>query len=257
MAVAGWRALDGLLASRRVRFVAPHAAIPGGDPNGQTTGGKHAASSYHYLGTARDYGTSDCDGPAIEHELVPLAEGPAAPVVELFGPGGFWRKGAPYSPSAELRAAHDNHWHAALRPGITLEHLLDLEGVPMPEPAPPTRCPNAVAATPAPGGGSWVVGADGGVWAFPPAPFHGSLGGVRLNAPIVAIVPHGSLGYWLVGADGGIFAFGSAPVLAPYAPLATEYAAGVRAVADAELGANPLAELVLVSDDGRLYRIGG
>lgn len=258
MAVTGWRALDGLLAARLVRFAPPHAAMPGGDPNGQTTGGTHASGSYHYAGTARDYGTSDCDGPAIEHELVALALGAGAPVVELFGPGGFYRKGAHYSPSSELRAAHQNHWHAALRPGITLDHLLDLEGAPMPDPPPPpARCPNAVAATPAPGGGTWVVGADGGVWAFDGAPFHGSLGGVRLNAPIVAIVAHGSLGYWLVGADGGVFAFGSAPALAPYAPLATEYAAGERAVADAELGAAVLAELVLVADDGAIYRIGG
>ena len=55
-----------------------------------------------------------------------------------------------------------------------------------------------------------LASADGGVFAFG-APFHGSLGGVRLNQPIVGIAstPSGN-GYWLVAADGGIFAFGDA-----------------------------------------------
>jgi hypothetical protein len=46
------------------------------------------------------------------------------------------------------------------------------------------------------------------------APFLGSLGDVRLAAPIVdlASTPSGK-GYWLVGADGGVFAFGDARFL--------------------------------------------
>jgi hypothetical protein len=67
-----------------------------------------------------------------------------------------------------------------------------------------------LAATPD-GGGYWLVGADGGVFSFGDATFHGSLGGTQLNAPIVGIAatPDGG-GYWLVGADGGIFAYGDA-----------------------------------------------
>ncbi|MDA8367866.1 MAG: hypothetical protein M0Z62_13065, partial [Actinomycetota bacterium] len=64
----------------------------------------------------------------------------------------------------------------------------------------------------APGGnGYWLVGADGGVFSFGSANFHGSMGGTHLNAPIVsmAAAPGGN-GYWLVGADGGVFSFGSA-----------------------------------------------
>ena len=56
----------------------------------------------------------------------------------------------------------------------------------------------------------WLVGRDGGVFAFGGAPFYGSMGGKQLNAPIVGIVT-ANPGYWLVAADGGVFAFGGAP----------------------------------------------
>lgn len=63
-------------------------------------------------------------------------------------------------------------------------------------------------------GAYWLVGADGGVFAFGGAPYLGSLPGLGVKpvAPVVGIVPtpHDN-GYWLVGADGGVFAFGSAP----------------------------------------------
>ncbi|MCZ7527379.1 MAG: hypothetical protein M5U14_13970 [Acidimicrobiia bacterium] len=59
--------------------------------------------------------------------------------------------------------------------------------------------------------GYYVLGADGGVFAFGDARFYGSTGGMRLNQPIVgmAATPSGK-GYWLVAADGGIFGFGDA-----------------------------------------------
>ncbi len=70
------------------------------------------------------------------------------------------------------------------------------------------------------GSGYYLVGADGGVFNFGSAPYHGSTytygitglsGSHPLNAPIVgmASTPHGN-GYWLVAADGGVFNFGSA-----------------------------------------------
>jgi hypothetical protein len=67
-----------------------------------------------------------------------------------------------------------------------------------------------MAVTPS-GNGYWEVGADGGVFTYGFAGFHGSMGGRPLNAPIVAMAatPDGN-GYWLVGGDGGVFAFGSA-----------------------------------------------
>ena len=67
-----------------------------------------------------------------------------------------------------------------------------------------------VTADPA-GHGYWIDTADGGVFSFGGAAFHGSLGAVHLNAPVVgmAATPDGG-GYWLVAADGGVFSFGDA-----------------------------------------------
>jgi N-acetylmuramoyl-L-alanine amidase len=60
--------------------------------------------------------------------------------------------------------------------------------------------------------GYWLVASDGGIFTFGNAPFLGSEGGTRLNAPVVGMAgtPTGT-GYWMVGADGGIFTFGNAP----------------------------------------------
>jgi hypothetical protein len=61
------------------------------------------------------------------------------------------------------------------------------------------------------GGGYWLVGIDGGVFAFGDASFYGSMGGEQVNAPVEGIgrTPDGH-GYWLVAYDGGVFAFGDA-----------------------------------------------
>src|SRR4051812_44844580 len=62
--------------------------------------------------------------------------------------------------------------------------------------------------------GTYLVAADGGVFTFGSGPFFGSMGGRRLNRPIVgmAATPSGR-GYWLIAADGGVFNFGDAPFL--------------------------------------------
>jgi hypothetical protein len=67
-----------------------------------------------------------------------------------------------------------------------------------------------MAATPS-GTGYWLAAADGGVFAFGNARFHGSMGAVQLSQPVVGIAatPTGN-GYWLVALDGGVFAFGDA-----------------------------------------------
>ena len=61
------------------------------------------------------------------------------------------------------------------------------------------------------GGGYWMVGSDGGVYASGDAGFYGSTGSLHLNKPVVgmASTPDGK-GYWFVASDGGIFAYGDA-----------------------------------------------
>jgi hypothetical protein len=61
------------------------------------------------------------------------------------------------------------------------------------------------------GGGYWLVSAAGAVAAFGNAENFGSMSGVRLDRPIVAVVAGpGSGGYWLIASDGGVFSFGDA-----------------------------------------------
>jgi len=62
--------------------------------------------------------------------------------------------------------------------------------------------------------GGWVVGGDGGVFAFGDARFYGSAAPLHPARPTVAIAatPSGR-GYWLLGGDGGVFAFGDARYL--------------------------------------------
>ncbi len=61
------------------------------------------------------------------------------------------------------------------------------------------------------GGAYWLVASDGGVFSLGGAVFHGSMGALRLNKPIVgmAATPDGG-GYWLVASDGGVFSLGDA-----------------------------------------------
>jgi len=62
-------------------------------------------------------------------------------------------------------------------------------------------------------GGYWLVAADGGVFSYGDAVFHGSLGATPLDEPVVGITADDvSGGYWLVASDGGVFAL-DAPYL--------------------------------------------
>ena len=57
--------------------------------------------------------------------------------------------------------------------------------------------------------GYWLVGSDGGIFSFGSAAFHGSMGSIPLQRPVMAITPTSTgNGYWLVASDGGIFSFG-------------------------------------------------
>jgi hypothetical protein len=79
-------------------------------------------------------------------------------------------------------------------------------------PAPAHLNAPIVGTAPTPDGkGYWMVGSDGGIFAFGDAGFFGSEGGLPLNAPIVGMAPTADgKGYWLVASDGGIFSFGDA-----------------------------------------------
>ncbi len=71
----------------------------------------------------------------------------------------------------------------------------------------------AVFNVPTVGGGYWLSGADGGVFAFGDASYYGSVPGLGVHPqqPIVAVAPSRDRGgYWEVGADGGVFGFGDA-----------------------------------------------
>jgi hypothetical protein len=57
--------------------------------------------------------------------------------------------------------------------------------------------------------GYWLLGSDGGVFAFK-APFRGSMGGHHLNRPVNGMVAFGN-GYLMVASDGGVFDFSNKP----------------------------------------------
>ncbi len=95
-----------------------------------------------------------------------------------------------------------------LRPQVTATY--GFGNAPVPGPPVTSNLPLVGAAAHG-GGGYWEVAADGGIFSFGDAAFHGSMGGIPLNQPIVgmAATPSGN-GYWEVAADGGIFSFGDA-----------------------------------------------
>ncbi len=71
------------------------------------------------------------------------------------------------------------------------------------------------------GRGYWLAARDGGVFSYGDAPFLGSMGGIALNQPVVAMAAAGGPGYWLVAGDGGVFSFG-VPFLGSAAELPLE-----------------------------------
>jgi hypothetical protein len=93
------------------------------------------------------------------------------------------------------------------------------------------------------GSGYTLVAGDGGVFNFDTS-FDGSLGGQRLNAPIVGVAGDANGGYTLVASDGGIFTFdapfygslGGAPPASPVVAVATVVGGGGYVMVD-RLGA--------------------
>ncbi len=106
----------------------------------------------------------------------------------------------------------------------------------------------------APGGGHWLVGADGGVFAVGGAPFDGSLPGfgVRPSAPIVGIAASPGGGYWLAADNGAVYTIApsSTPQYSVSSPLSL--AAPVVGIAAAPGGG-----YWLVGADGGVFAFGG
>jgi hypothetical protein len=78
-----------------------------------------------------------------------------------------------------------------------------------PATTPPTTPPPPVTTPSTSSHGYWLVGSDGGIFSFGSAQFYGSTGSLKLQRPVVGIVPtadHG--GYWLDASDGGVFSYG-------------------------------------------------
>lgn len=104
-----WREIDAYLKAHHVRIGPPTQM--------QTTGGGHSERSYHYAGTARDYGLWDSDAEAVARCLHPVAAARNSPLAELFfGPLNIW-----YQDGRRVRGdsigGHMDHCHAALVPG--------------------------------------------------------------------------------------------------------------------------------------------
>jgi peptidoglycan/xylan/chitin deacetylase (PgdA/CDA1 family) len=116
---------------------------------------------------------------------------------------------APHIVSAAVDAATNSGLWLDSRGGVTAERPESDYGSPLKS---GMRLNAAVGITAVPGGGGyWVTSADGAVFAFGRAPFHGSLSGTPLNQPIVGLAPTpDGQGYWLIAADGGVFSFGTA-----------------------------------------------
>jgi len=75
---------------------------------------------------------------------------------------------------------------------------------------PPTT-PPPTTISPTRSSGYWLVGSDGGVFAYGSAAFYGSGLDLHLDKPIVGMAPTpDGDGYWLVSSDGGVFTYGDA-----------------------------------------------
>lgn len=100
-------------------------------------------------------------------------------------------------------------WSVSCMAAILVLGVSSVVGVPAASGGPTALAPNP-AASAAPNG-YWLMASDGGVFTYGSSGFHGSTGGIRLNAPIVGGTrTPSSNGYWEVASDGGVFAFGDA-----------------------------------------------
>lgn len=94
------------------------------------------------------------------------------------------------------------------------------------------------------------VASDGGVFSYG-VDFFGSMGGQKLNKPIVSAMTTGSQnGYWLVASDGGVFSFGDATFQGGAADLK------LNAPIVSSVAARSGAGYYLVASDGGVFAYG-
>ncbi len=100
--------------------------------------------------------------------------------------------------------------------------------------------------------GYYLVGSDGGIFAFGGAQFYGSTGNLKLQRPVVGItVTVNEGGYWMVASDGGIFSFGDAGF---YGSIPGLGLAPAGTVGGKHLNA-PIAGMVPSSDGGGYFMV--
>ncbi|HEY2428612.1 MAG TPA: matrixin family metalloprotease [Acidimicrobiales bacterium] len=128
-----------------------------------------------------------------------------AGILAAAGPGGGALR--PAGSSAAERTPHGLTVHSTLADSPSSTHSGSGQVF-----APSGSYPGAIGAAGTHSGvGYWLFAADGGIFTFGDAAFHGSTGAMRLNQPIVGMTPTSDGGgYWLVARDGGIFTFGDA-----------------------------------------------
>lgn len=115
----------------------------------------------------------------------------------------------------------------------------------------------------APSHGYWLVGADGGVFAFGDARYYGRPAPATTHDPVVGIAATPDhLGYWVASADGGVFAFGDAqyggslPGLGIGGPRPSARGRHLAAPI-VGIAASPTAGYWLAASDGAIFSFGG
>jgi hypothetical protein len=100
--------------------------------------------------------------------------------------------------------------------------------------------------------GYWLVGSDGGIFTFGSSSFFGSTGNLRLQRPVVGIVPTRDRGgYWLDASDGGVFSFGDTQFYGSIPGLGLHPAgSGLPNSLDA-----PIVGMVASADDNGYYMV--
>jgi Tol biopolymer transport system component len=197
------------IAGNSVRLV---NAAPNGVPGGASTSPAINAdgSAVAFVSTAPNLVASDNNG-APDVFLANTANGGISKISVRPGVDGHQSDGSSYMPAisanglviafgssaANLVDGDANHAY-----DIFIRSLTEL----------PTPCTDCGGVGPGLSGpGYRFVAADGGIFSFGDAKFHGSAGATKLARPIVGMASTPTnAGYWLVASDGGIFSYGDA-----------------------------------------------